>query len=309
MSTLPIDLHNLAQEVFLLLQSLDPSRLREELREEVRQRTAHLTEQVRALIGSGEEGAPFAGVATVLEEAPGSVEGDWEQFRRRLHIAYDGLVVSLKQRAIELPTLRPTNYTRSFFHVLSAVGSAMLVQHVLSPRGMVFVAGAFTLAGWTMEISRRHSALANRLLMRVFKHVAHEHERHRINSSTWYTTALFLISLSMSPMACTVALMVLGLGDPAAGLIGRRLGRTKLANGKSLEGALAFVVVGALAAAASLVVYYPHIGLSALLLVATTAAVAGAVAELFLSRIDDNFSIPLAAGAGCSLMALTLGVY
>jgi dolichol kinase len=306
-TVLHVDARDLAQEVFFLLQSLDPSRLRDELRESARQQAERLAAEVRRL-ASDESGAPFASVAEVLEQAP-EVPGDWETFRKRLHVAYDALVVALQQEAaIELPTLRPTNYTRSLFHVCSAVGSAMLVQHVLSPRGMIWVAGAFTVAGWTMEISRRHSALANRLLMGVFKHVAHEHERHRINSSTWYTTALLLIALTMSPMACTAALLVLGLGDPAAGLVGRRFGRIRLANGKSLEGALAFVAAGALAAGVALALYYPTLSPLSVLILALASAVAGALAELFFTRVDDNFSIPLAAGAGCSLAAALLAL-
>lgn len=308
MSTLHLEARDLAQEVFFLLQSIDPSRLRDELRESARLQASRLAAEVRRLASSGEDAAPFAGVAAVLEEAP-EAPGDWESFRKRLHVAYDALVVSLKQQqAIELPTLRPTNYTRSFFHVLSAAGCALLVQHVLSPRSTILVAGAFTIAGWTMEISRRHSALANRLLMRVFKHVAHEHERHRVNSSTWYTTALLLISLTMSPMACTIALLVLGFGDPAAGLIGRRFGRTRLTNGKSLEGALAFVAAGALVSAGALAFYYPALTLASVLILALAASVAGALAELFFTRVDDNFSIPLAAGAGCSIAAAALAL-
>ena len=307
MTVLHVDARDLAQEVFFLLQSLDPSRLRDELRESARQQAERLAAEVRRR-ASDESGAPFASVAEVLEQAP-EVPGDWETFRKRLHVAYDALVVALqREAAIELPTLRPTNYTRSFFHVCSAVGSAMLVQHVLSPQAMIWVAGAFTAAGWTLEISRRHSALANRLLMGVFKHVAHEHERHRINSSTWYTTALLLIALTMSPMACTAALLVLGLGDPAAGLVGRRFGRIRLANGKSLEGALAFVAAGALAAGVALALYYPALSPLSVLILALASAVAGALAELFFTRVDDNFSIPLAAGAGCSLAAALLAL-
>jgi len=301
------DYRDLAHEVFSLLQSIDPSRLRGDLRAEVQQRREQLAERVRRATSEDHIGAQLGKVAAVLEETPGDA-GDWETFRKRLHVAYDDLAAMMRRESIDLPTLRPTNYTRSLFHVLSAVGSAMLVQHVLTPKTTILVAGAFTAAGWTMEISRRHSAAANRLMMVVFKNVAHEHERHRVNSSTWYTSALFLIALTMSPMAITAALMVLGLGDPAAGLIGRRFGRTKLASGKSLEGALAFVVAGALAAAAALVIYYPSLPLTSVAALALASAVAGALAELLVTRIDDNFSIPVAAGAGCSLAAVALSL-
>ena len=301
---------DLAHDVFSLLQSIDPSRLRAG-------RSAGLVEQVEGLAGrlrqataaapSGPVEQQLTHVAAVLD-APPAAGGDWESFRRRLHVAYDDLVELLRREAIELPTVRPTNYARSFFHVLSAVGAAVLVQHVLTPRTTAIVAGSFAAAGWTMEAARRLSPAANRFMMGVFKHVAHEHERHRINSSTWYTTALLLLSLTMSPLAVTAALLVLGVGDPMAGLIGRRWGRTKLVGGRSLEGSLAFVAAGGIAAALALVVYYPKLGAGPVAAMAGAAALAGALAELLVRKVDDNFTIPVAAGAGCSLVAALLGV-
>lgn len=41
---------------------------------------------------------------------------------------------------------------------------------------------------------------------------------------------------------------------------------------------------------------------------ALASAVAGALAELLVTKIDDNFSIPVAAGAGCSLAAVALSL-
>lgn len=301
---------DLAYEVFLLLQTIDPSRFRDELREGARARIEGLSARLRQAVREAEADAvraQFGKVVEVLEASPQGAD-DWEVFRKRLHVAYDELATELKREAVEVPTLRPTNYTRSFFHVFSAVGSMLLVQHVFTSRSIVLVAGGFALAGWLMEISRRVSPLANRALMWVFKNVAHEHERHRINSSTWYTTALALIALTMSPMACSVALMVLGVGDPAAGLVGRRFGRTKLRGGRSLEGSLAFVGAGGLGAAGMMAVYYPALGLPAVAALSLASAAAGALAELFITKIDDNFSIPVAAGAACSLVALVLGV-
>ena len=101
---------------------------------------------------------------------------------------------------------------------------------------------------------------------------------------------------------------MLGVGDPVAGLIGRRWGRTKLVGGRSLEGSLAFVAAGGIAAAIALIAYYPTLSLGVIAALAFTAALAGALAELLVRKVDDNFSIPVAAGAGCSLVAGLLGV-
>lgn len=308
-ATSAIEYRDLAREIFTVLQAIDPLRLTAELRSAIKGQIDGLAARVRQAIeaAEGEVALLFEQVASVLEASPDE-GGDWEAFRKRLHVAYDALVERLRREAVVLPTLRPTNYTRSLFHVGSAVGSALLVQHVLSPRGMVLVAGGFTLGGWGAEIARRHSPAVNRLMMFLFKGVSHEHERHQINSSTWYTTALLLISLSMSQMACTVALLVLGVGDPVAGLVGRRYGRVRLFNGKSLEGFVAFVASAALVSAVGLKIYYPALSASSVGVLSLSAAVAGALAELFLNQIDDNFSIPLAAGAGCSLAAVALSL-
>src|SRR5262245_16773674 len=99
-------------------------------------------------------------------------------------------VLALDVGASPVPVPRPTNYTRSLFHLASAAFALALLR-VLPSRGYVIaVAVAFAIAAWTMEISRRRSPEVNKLVMRVFAHVAHPHERHKVNSSTWYTTAL-----------------------------------------------------------------------------------------------------------------------
>lgn len=313
-----VDQQLFARELFSFVQAIDPSRFRAELRESVVSRAQALAERAReatARLDSSQKplGDRLGQVAQVLAEAPAvgpaAPAGEWEVFRKKLLLAYDDLALQLRREAIHAPTVRATNYTRSLFHVGSAVGAMLLVQHVLTPRSMIYVTGAAAASAWSMEISRRVSPAANRVMMKVFKNVAHEHERHNVNSSTWYTTALLLLALTMSPLACSVGLMVLGLGDPAAGLIGRRFGRTRLASGRSVEGSLAFIVAGALGAAAMLAIYYPSLSIPVTLAVALAAATPAAIVELLVSKIDDNFSIPVVAGAGASLAAWLLAIH
>jgi dolichol kinase len=184
------------------------------------------------------------------------------------------------------------------------VGSAALalaMLHWLPSRGwLIAVAGAFCVAGWTMEIARRRSPVANRALMALFAPVAHAHERHGINSATWYCTALLLLGLFAPIRAAEVGVLVLGLADPAAGFIGRRFGRTRLRKNRSLEGSLGFVVVGALAASAWLL-FVHAMPLAAVALLAGVAALVGALTEIGSTRLDDNFTIPVA-------VALAVGV-
>ena len=110
-----------------------------------------------------------------------------------------------------------------------------------------------------------------------------------------------MLAFLVEPRVSAVAVTVLAFADPAAGLVGRRLGRIRLVHGRSLEGSLTFVVVGALVAWALLMVSYgsvtPHPVRMAL-----GAAVCGGLAELFSRRLDDNLTVPLAAAFGAWLM-------
>ncbi len=195
---------------------------------------------------------------------------------------------------------RPANYTRSVFHLASA-GLALALLRFLPGRAWIIgVSAAFAVSGWTMEITRRRSPEINRRLMALFAPVAHPHERHGVNSSTYYVTALLLLGIFAPLRAAEIGVVVLGLADPAAGLIGRRFGRTKLRANRSLEGTLSFVGVGALAAGAWLAVAHP-LPLSALVVLAAVGGVAGALTELVSTRLDDNFTIPVAVAAAVSV--------
>ena len=223
----------------------------------------------------------------------------------------------MSKQALEMPSLalvdvapaapvRAANATRSIFHVFSGALSLAMLR-LLPGRGWIIaVAAAFTVAGWTMELARRRSHTVNNALMKVFAPVAHPHERHGINSSTWYVTALLLLSLFAPLRAAEIGVLVLAVADPAAGLIGRRFGRTRIRAGRSLEGTLGFFVVGGIAAACWLALAYA-IAWPAALLMAAVAAAVGALTELGSTRMDDNFTIPVAtavAAAGAALVFL-----
>jgi dolichol kinase len=222
--------------------------------------------------------------------------------RRQLRPVSRRVRAVLGGEAVHVASLRPANHARSLLHVASA--AVALTAIVLAPTPWVLRAIALSFCGlaWSAEALRRLDGRVNVALMRVFGRVAHPHEHQRVNSATWYATALLGLALFGSPVHAAVGVVVLGVGDPMAASIGRRFGRVRLANGRSLEGSLAFVVFGGLAALLVLLALY-HRQVTGLQAVgaASLAAVCGAAAELFSSRLDDNFTIPLSAAAGAAL--------
>ncbi len=195
---------------------------------------------------------------------------------------------------------------RSVFHVGSGMVALLMIRVLPSQMWLIAAASAFAISAWSMEISRKQSTRINERLMAFFGPVAHPDERHRVNSATWYATALVLLSLFASPLASEIGVITLAVADPAAAMIGRRFGRVRLVAKKSLEGSLGFVVVGASAAFVWLVLASPFT-IQAALLSALTAAFAGAVAELLSTRFDDNFTIPVVVACAISAVRIAGG--
>jgi dolichol kinase len=312
--------HSLAHELYSVLREVDPARWQPAAAPALHARLAAFHRALVELLARAEAAWEMPNLASLhqrLTHLSGLIAaalpppnlpadaaaGAWAAFRGQVVPAYEALAGSLRALDLPLPSLRPTNYVRNAFHVLTGVGTVLLYLHVLTPDSAVYIALGVALAGWTAEIGRRYSAAVNGLLMWAVTHVSHPHEAHRINSSTWYTTAVAIIALSRDPMVIALALVVLAVGDPAAAIIGRRFGRTRLLASRSLEGTLAFLGVGSLGALAVLLLYFPAVALPAALTLAVAAGAAGALAELVSGRVDDNLSIPLATGLVTSLTA------
>ncbi len=310
-------------EMHSLLRDIDPSRWRDDLEAAMRARLARVQEGVAQLAASVRDDR-WSAARAKLEEmsrllrdcAPNyrlpdssAIRAEWLAFRARVAPAYEAVAVSLRAQAIDVPSLRPTNYARTLFHVASAIGSILLLEMVLPLRSLQWITGGLALVCWTLEITRRRSAWWNDRLLEFafFKRIVHPRERHQVNSSTWYVNALFVLALLQAPTIAVVALAVLGLADPAAAVVGRRWGRTRIAQDRSLQGSLTFFFIGMMAAWAALLAFHPLAGIGGSLVIAAGAALAGTTAELWSTRLDDNFTVPLAAALGAWLMGRSLG--
>ncbi len=302
-----VDPRGTAFELYRLLRDIDPARMRVQLETGVRQRVDALRARVRALAEAAPSGAVrerFRELAHLLESGAPSLANGGERFAAACHElraalvpAYERLAASLANLDIHVPSLRPTNYKRNAFHVLTGLAILVLIQHGLGPTGLIVAAGLFAGTFWSLEIGRRFSPRLNAALLRFFRHVAHPHEAWRVNSSTWFGTAMVVLALMREPMAASVAVVVMGFGDPAAALVGRRYGRVKLLNGRSLEGSLTFFAVG-FAAGLAVLTAYADFPWGPRLALAAAAALTGAVAELVSRRVDDNLSVPISAALG-----------
>jgi len=254
--------------------------------------------------------APLAELLDELKthEPDEDTRARWLVFRRALLPSYIAIAESLRKHGEHLPSLRPTNYVRNVWHVLNtsiAVGVLLLAPH---PNWVIAASASVCFPFWFLEWIRRRRPALNQRIVRFFRLIVHPHEAVRVNSATWFATALFLLALTRSTLICVPALAVLGAGDPVAALVGRRFGRTRLVHGRTLEGSLAFLLAGTAAAWGVLSLTHASVGAPAALGIALAAALGGALAELLSLRIDDNVSVPVVAAGAAAAAAWGLGV-
>lgn len=302
-----------ALELHRLLAELDRSRFRwREMVDGLRERLAGVRSRLDLLV----ERAPsdpglrerLVVLRTAVEDAAptSDVRAEWLAFRTRVVMPYEELASSLRASSIHVPSLRPKNYLRNAYHVANAGLSLVLLELAPSWTWIIAIAWGAAFAGWSMEISRRLSPRANEWCMALFKSVAHPHERHRINSATFYVTAVAVLASTRELVPCALALTTLGLGDPIAAIVGRRWGRVRWVNGRSVEGTLAFVITATIGGVLLLMLVH-GMAWPAALATAGAASLLGAFAELYSRKVDDNLSIPVMAWVGAFLVGLAIG--
>lgn len=230
--------------------------------------------------------------------------------RDSLARTYEEWLLELKARRVaraaalaQSRQLKPRNYARNAFHIANGLTGVVMYHYFLTREQALMVLGTIFAVFATLEITRRFSDRWNDFLVdKVFGAISRPSERYRINSATIYLVALILITYFFPQAAVEAACLVLGLGDPIASLVGKRFGRKKLFRDKSYAGTLAFFGAATAAVFAFLALTNPAMGLPQALFIAGAISLVGAVTELFSSRIDDNFSIPVASAAAGALL-------
>ncbi|MEQ9362900.1 MAG: hypothetical protein RIF32_01575 [Leptospirales bacterium] len=192
-------------------------------------------------------------------------------------------------------------FTREVCLVLLAVGVALM---------------------FTIDTLRFGNETLNALFIRLLGPLLKQEERKRYNATLPYFLACLVLMLIFSDVVVVFACIYLMIGDPWAAYIGGYRGRVRFWNGKSLEGLLAFVVVGFLACLLFLLMHQALFGPAApfalkdvagnLRLAVPLVILAGvtfaALAEFFSvialrGLFDDNLVVPLCGALGILVAA------
>jgi dolichol kinase len=183
---------------------------------------------------------------------------------------------------------------RKFFHLFGGLG--LLSIFFLFDRNHAFrIYGALVLIVLVFEIGRLKIPAVNRLLFRYFGSFVRKKEENSLTGTIPYILGVSLSLYAYSVATASAAICFLAFGDVAATTIGERYGRTKIGD-KSLEGSAAFVILAAAVGCALLIVLpgYP-------VWVMLFGALIAACVELLPLVVNDNFAIPVLAGAAMEI--------
>lgn len=174
---------------------------------------------------------------------------------------------------------------RKAFHAFSGLVIAGGVTFLdLTRAQAMMILGGVGIVLLASDLVRLKSRRMNEIFFRSFRHLASAREATGLASSTWYAFGALVAFATVPRPEAVSGLLVLGLADPVASVIGQRYGRRPFLGG-SIEGTAMFVLV-------SLAILVPRHAWPAAIL----ATVVATVAERRSWPLDDNFTVPVVTG-------------
>ncbi|MBC8346036.1 MAG: hypothetical protein ISR89_07070 [Candidatus Marinimicrobia bacterium] len=179
-------------------------------------------------------------------------------------------------------------YIRKLIHLLNlAIPFSYLY---VFPEKWVFVAllSVLTVLAILMDVLRHKVSWIKSFFNQYFGFMLRSHEEEgKLTGATWVMIGAVISIMIFSKPVAIIALIFMSLGDTAAGLIGQRFGKHKIWD-KSWEGFFGGLIVCVIIA-----LNYSSLPLT----VSLGGAFAAMVMEIVPIPLDDNFKIPLGAGA------------
>ncbi len=179
------------------------------------------------------------------------------------------------------------NYHRKLWHFSSgAVVVAALVIFDPSKMWAILILAAGLALMITIDVVRFFSRRGKRLFWQHLGFLTSDKEKKGPTTSLFYAASLLVCVLIFPVYAAIGGVISLAAGDPMAAIVGRRYGKLRI-GGKSIEGGLTNAIV----AFCLIFIFVRSVH------VAAAGAVVGAIVEMFdIPYLDDNITVPLAAG-------------
>ncbi|MCS7227864.1 MAG: hypothetical protein NZ839_02745, partial [Endomicrobia bacterium] len=160
-----------------------------------------------------------------------------------------------------------------------------IFYNILPYETTIIIAATLIIIDLIFETIRLLYPSVNKVLLKIFEGTYREKEKENVSTLIWTLSGAFLTIFLFyeNKNIVTLSLLYLALGDSVAAMIGVRFGKVRLGSrGKSLEGSLAFLVIGFLCSIFFVKIEYGFI-----------TAFIGAAIEFLPLPVDDNFVLPI----------------
>lgn len=186
---------------------------------------------------------------------------------------------------------------RKLIHISTSLGAAAIVWILPRPLGAIILAAAAGVA-MIVEVARQLSPRFHARFQRWFGPLLRPGERHRLTGAATLAVGYAFAAAIFAAATAVAAILVTGIADAAAALIGKRFGRLRYPGGKSVLGSTAFFLV-----AWALIAFVSGVGVGA----AALAAFFTTIVEAPALPVDDNLFLPAATGVAIIGAAHLLG--
>lgn len=197
-----------------------------------------------------------------------------------------------------MPTTVREEATRKVLHVLVSLVAAAVVWW-LPPLHAAILFATAALVALSVEVARRTSGPFGRLFDRRLGHLLRSGEGARLTGATTLAIGYTVVVVAFPGVPALTGILVAGVADAVAAVVGKRFGRTRYRGGKSLEGSAAFLAV-----VTPLLFLVPGLSVVA----AVAVAVALTAVEAFTLPVDDNLYLPLTTAIAVQVATLATGV-
>jgi len=187
--------------------------------------------------------------------------------------------------------MKKNEINRKIIHVFSALipFTLLMIYQYLGPNIfniLLSIYGVFAIIFVAIDYLRRYFKIFQKILMFISSHSMRDSEidNQRLTGASWLLIAFYLV-LYIFPIEYAVpSCIILSFSDTIAAIIGLNFGKHKWYRQYSIEGSVAFIIVGLLV----MFIFLPNINFWLALLILTTAT----IGEGIIPIIDDNLSIP-----------------
>ncbi len=183
--------------------------------------------------------------------------------------------------------------------LIHLAGAAFALFYLIASRQVVLTIALIALVlVIAIEWGRQRWPALERLFERLIGPALRQGEESRPTAGVWSMLGILLTLLAFPRELAIPAMLYAQVGDPVAEIVGRRWGRHRLPNGKSLEGSLGCLAVSLVAGLACSHALPLAPGVAAL------GALVATVTEAVPLPVGDNLLMAPLAGLAMTLAAL-----